>query len=147
EIVALADVQVAHVLAFGLARRKRTQRGAAEESDLYILCEAMQAEEPALAIDAVERRIPFDCFAHAGDRALDERVEAVPDVAVPAGHGFDVGLHRSVALAFDNLRIAAGEEDRLCCFVGPRLRRRLARLRRLHSGSLGGRLLHGLRRG
>jgi hypothetical protein len=61
----------------------------------------VKAEEPAaflsLALDAIEGRIPFDGLAHAGDGARDECVEATPDVAFPARHGCDVGLHGGVA--------------------------------------------------
>src|SRR3977135_2041050 len=95
------DVEVARVFALRRTGRDRTQRRAAEESHLDVLREAMDAEEPglplALALDSVERRIPFDRLAHAGDGAHDERVEAAPDVAFPARHGRDVGLHGGVA--------------------------------------------------
>ena len=73
----------------------------------------MEAEEPALALDAVERRVPFDRLAHAGDGAHDERVEAAPDVAFPARHGRDVGLYGGVAVGLRDLRVAACEEGRL----------------------------------
>jgi len=67
----------------------------------------MKAEEPALALDAIEGRVPFDGLAYAGDGAHDERVEAAPDVAFPAWHGRDVGLHRGVAVGLRDLRVAA----------------------------------------
>ena len=41
-------------------RGKRAQRRAAEESHLDVLRKAMKTEEPALALDAIERRVPFD---------------------------------------------------------------------------------------
>src|SRR6202171_5965655 len=107
------DVEVARVLALGLAGRDRTQRRAAEESYFDVVREAMDAEEPALALDSVQRRVPFDRLAHAGDGAHDERVEAAPDVAFPARHGRDVGLHGGVALGLRDLRVAACEERRL----------------------------------
>ena len=47
----------------------------------------------SLALDFVQRRVPLDRLAHAGGRALDERVEAAPEVALPARHGRDVCLH------------------------------------------------------
>src|SRR4051812_7105521 len=106
------DVEVARVLALGLAGGDRTQRCAAEESHFDIAREAMDAEEPALALDSVQRRVPFDCLAHARDGAHDERVEAAPDVAFPARHGRDVGLHGYVAVALRGLRVAACEEGR-----------------------------------
>ena len=71
----------------------------------------MEAEEPALALDSVEGRVPFDRLAHAGDSAHDERVEAAPHVAFPARHGRNVSLHRGVAVALRDLRVAACEED------------------------------------
>src|SRR5262249_41022098 len=83
------------------------------ERNFDVLREAMEAEEPALARDAIEGRVPLHGLAHAGDGARDERVEATPDVAFPARHGRDVGLHRGVAVGLRDLRVAAGEEDRL----------------------------------
>ena len=67
----------------------------------------MEAEEPALALDAIEGRVPFDGLVHVGDGAHDERVEAAPDVAFPARHGRDVGLHGGVAVGLRDLRVAA----------------------------------------
>jgi hypothetical protein len=72
-------------LSLDLPGGDRTQQCAAEESHLDVLREAMDAEEPAWALDSVQRRVPFDRLAHAGDGAHDERVEAAPDVAFPAG--------------------------------------------------------------
>src|SRR5207244_726641 len=86
ELVVLVDVEVAHFLLFGLDGRDRTQRRAAEESYLDVLREAMEAEKPALALDAIEGRVPFDRLVHARDGALDERVEAAADVVFPARH-------------------------------------------------------------
>src|SRR5438874_3583300 len=93
ELVVLVDVEVAHFLLLGLAGGDRTQRNAAKESYLDVLREAMEAEEPALALDAIEGCVPFDRLAHAGDGAHDERVEAAPDVPFPARHGRNEGLH------------------------------------------------------
>src|SRR5439155_18516181 len=114
ELVVLMDVEVARVLALGRSRRDRTQRRAAEESHFDVVREAMDAKEPALALDSVKWRIPFDCLAHAGDGAHDERVEAAPDLPFPARHGCDVGPHRGVALGLGDLGVAACEEGRLC---------------------------------
>src|SRR5438105_11367530 len=106
ELVVLMNVDVARVLALGLAGGDGTQRRTAEESHLDVLREAVEAKEPALALDAIEGRVPFDRFANPGDGAHNERVEAAPDVAFPARHGRDVGLHRSVAVGLRDLRIA-----------------------------------------
>src|SRR5262245_4101763 len=114
ELVVLVDVKVAYVLVLGLAGRHRTQRCAAEESHFNVLREAVKVEEPALALDAIEGRVPFDRLAHAGGGAHDERVEAAPDLAFPARHGRDVGLHRHVAVGLRDLRVAACQEDWLC---------------------------------
>src|SRR4029450_6663888 len=73
----------------------------------------MKAEEPAVALDAVEGRVPLDGLAHIGDGADDERVEAAPDVAFPPRHRRDVGLHGSVAVGLCDLGVAACEEGRL----------------------------------
>src|SRR4051812_38133802 len=72
----------------------------------------MEVEEPALALDSVERRVPLDRLAHAGDRAHDERVQAAPEVALPARHGHDVSLYGGIPLGFGDLRVAAREEPR-----------------------------------
>src|SRR5436190_485779 len=141
ELVVLMDVEVARVLALGLAGGDRTQRRAAEESPLDVLREAMEAEEPTLALDSIEGRVPFDRLADAGDGAHDERVEAAPHVAFPTRHGSDVGLDGGVAVALRNLRVAACEKGRLCNLADFRLRRRLARFGRLRIDPLGGGLL------
>ena len=86
-----------------------TQRRAAEESHLDVLREAMEVEEPALALHAIEGRVPPHGRGHG---AHDERVEAAPDVAFPARHGRDVGLHGGVAVGLRHLRVAACEEGR-----------------------------------
>src|SRR5205085_9245190 len=78
-----------------------------------VLRQAMEAEEPAPALDAVEGRVPPHGLAHAGDDARDERVEAAADVALPARHCRDVGLHDGVAVGLGDLGIAAREELRL----------------------------------
>src|SRR6185295_5157509 len=90
ELVVLVDVEVARVLGLGRAGRDGSQRRAAEESHLDVLREDVDAEEPALIIDSIQRRVPFDGFAYPGDGALDERVEAAPDIAFPARHGRDI---------------------------------------------------------
>src|SRR5207244_11465976 len=69
--------------------------------------------EPAVALDAIEGRVPLDGLARVGNGAHDERVEAAPDVAFPARHGRDVSLHRGVAVGLRDLRVAACEEGRL----------------------------------
>src|SRR6058998_2889527 len=79
ELVVLVDVEVAHVLVLGLAGGDRTQRHAAEESHLDVVREAMDVEKPALALDSVKRRVPFDRLTHAGNGAHDERIETAPD--------------------------------------------------------------------
>src|SRR5260370_34333593 len=83
ELVVLVDVEVASVLALGLAGGDSTQRRAAEESHLDVLRETVEAEEPALALDAIEGRVPLDCIVHAGDGAHDEHVEAAPRGGFP----------------------------------------------------------------
>src|SRR5687768_18575477 len=73
----------------------------------------MEAEEPSLALDSVEGRVPFHCLAHLGDGARNERVEAPADVALPPRHRRDVGLDGGVAVGLRDLRIAPGEKGRL----------------------------------
>jgi very-short-patch-repair endonuclease len=64
ELIVLMGVEVAYVLVFGLARPERTERRAPEESHFDVFREAMKVEEPALALDAVERRVLFDGRLH-----------------------------------------------------------------------------------
>ena len=54
KIVVFVDVEIAHVLLLGRARRDRTQRRAAEEGHFDVLREAMETKEPALALDAIK---------------------------------------------------------------------------------------------
>ena len=107
ELVVLVDVKIAHFFLLGLAGRDRTQRRAPKESHFDVLRKAMDPEEPALTLDPVKWRVPFDCLAYARDGAHDERVEAAPDIAFPARHGGDVGLYGSVAVGLRYLRVAA----------------------------------------
>src|SRR5690606_1252614 len=86
EGVVFMDVEVARIAAFGFDGRNRVQLPTAEERDLDVLREAMERDEPAVALDAIERRIPFDRLVYAGDRARDERVEASAHVPLPPGH-------------------------------------------------------------
>jgi len=118
ELVILVDVEAAHVLLLGLDRWDWTQRRAAEESHFDVLRDAMEAEEPALALDAIEWRVPPHGLAHIGHGAHDERVEAAADVAFPARHRRDVGLHGGVAISLRDLRVAACEEGRLRAHQG-----------------------------
>src|SRR5436305_674453 len=50
KLVVLANVEVARVLALGLAGRERAQRRAAEERHFDVLCKAVKGEEPAALI-------------------------------------------------------------------------------------------------
>src|SRR5262245_22490039 len=70
----------------------------------------MEAEEESHTLDSVKGRVPFDRLAHTGNAAHNDRVEPAPDVALPAGHRGNVGLHGGVAVGFRDLRIAAGKE-------------------------------------
>ena len=65
--------------------RGRSDR-AAEEGQLDISGVAMDAEKPAAALDAVERRVPFDRLAHVGDgaRRSARRAGARPRASSPA---------------------------------------------------------------
>src|SRR5688500_16934456 len=64
ELLVLANVEVSHVLVLGCAGRKRTQRRTAEEGQLDVLREAVEAEKPALPLHAVKGRVPLHRFAH-----------------------------------------------------------------------------------
>jgi hypothetical protein len=67
----------------------------------------MEVEEPALALDAIEGRVPLHGLAYVGQGLHDERVEPAPEVALPARHPDDVRLHWGVAVGLRDLRIAA----------------------------------------
>src|SRR5689334_12639293 len=60
EFVILVNVEVARLAGFGWTGRLGPQRRAAKERDFHVVREAMQADEPAVALDAVKRRVPFD---------------------------------------------------------------------------------------
>src|SRR6185503_8143416 len=113
ERIVLVDVEVAHFPVFGLAGGDGTQRRAAEEGHLDVLREAMVAQEPALAFDSVEGRVPSNGLSHAGHGVPDERVEPAADVPFPARHGRDVGPHGGVTPGLRDLRVAPGEKGRL----------------------------------
>src|SRR5689334_14626058 len=104
------DVEIADFLVGGFAGWHGTQRRTAKERHLDVLREAVEVEEPAVSLDAIEGRVPFDGLVHAGDGAHDERVEMPTGVALPAGHRRDVGLHGGVAVALGDLWVAASKE-------------------------------------
>src|SRR5690606_16720196 len=85
--LAFVDIQVAHLRMLGLARRLRLQGSTAEEGDLDVLGEAMKAEKPAIFLDAIERRVPLDRLAHAGNRLFDQRIETAAHRTLPLRHG------------------------------------------------------------
>src|SRR5690606_3914164 len=84
------------------------------------------AQKPRAVAHAVERRVPLHCFAHAGNRANDELVHALCDLAFPARDRGDVCPHGRIALALRDLRVVAREKHRLTGLA----RRRLLPLRR-----------------
>src|SRR3954447_8780836 len=87
--IVFVDVDPARIL--GVASGwNGLQRRALEEGHFDVAREGMEADEPALALDAIEGRVPLDRLAHTRDCAHDERVEAAPDVAFPIRHGRDV---------------------------------------------------------
>src|SRR5215510_9178298 len=86
----------------------------------------METEEPALVLDTIERRVPLHGLAHVGDSAHDERVETAADIAFPAGHGRNVGLHWGVTVGLRDLGVAAREESHLRAFAKWRLWHHLA---------------------
>src|SRR3546814_18339760 len=56
--VCSSDLEIARVFVLRIDGRERIERGALEERDLDIAREAMEAQEPALALDPVEGRVP-----------------------------------------------------------------------------------------
>src|SRR5690606_32119079 len=69
------DVEIARVRVLGRPGRHGLQRRAAKEGHLDVLGEAVKAEEPAAALDAVERRVPPHRLAHAGHGAHDQGIQ------------------------------------------------------------------------
>src|SRR5688500_9234691 len=110
ELVAFVDMEVAGVLILAGFGRDRSQRRAAEEDQLEVAGEGVERQEPALAFDAVKRRIPLHGFAHAGYGPHDERIEALSAVALPARQRGDVRPHRGATLRLRDLRVAPREE-------------------------------------
>ena len=60
------NVEIADFVVLGRACRERTQGCATEERYFDVAGEAMKAEEPAVALDAVERRVPRTAFFTCG---------------------------------------------------------------------------------
>src|SRR5690606_3105052 len=102
------------------------------------LREAVVAEKPTLAFEAVEGRVPADRLAHAGHDTADEGIELFPHLPLPARHGCNVRLHGPVSVALRDLRVAPRKQLR---FPGRRLLP--SRLLLSLSGLLSGRLLPG----
>src|SRR5258706_6338036 len=111
ELVAFVDVDVARVLALTGAGRDRLQRRAAEEGHLDVVREGVEPQKPTLALDAVKWRVPLHGLAHVGHAPHDERVQAPPEIALPARHPGDIRLHRGIAVRLCDARVAAREDD------------------------------------
>src|SRR5690606_28300229 len=94
-----------------LAGRRGTERCALEERHLHVFREDMEAEEPDILFDAVEGRVPLYCFLHPGNGLREDRIEPAADILFPVRHGGDVRLHRRLAIALGDLRVAAREQD------------------------------------
>ena len=108
---AFMDVTVANARLLGLAFRQRLQRRAVEERHLHEPRVDVKAQEPRILDLSVKRRIPFHRLLHARDGLGDDRIKPHANIASPTGgHSCDVSLHRRIAVAFGNLRIAAGQE-------------------------------------
>src|SRR5262249_50044282 len=116
ELVAFVDVDVARVLALAGAGRNGLQRRAVEEGYLDVAREGVEPEEPTLALNAVQRRVPLHGLAHVGHVAHDERVDALPELALPSRHRGDVRLHRGVAVSLRDAWVAT-REDGLLAFA------------------------------
>lgn len=121
------NVQIARVRILGLNRESWLQRRPTEESDLDVLCDAVEGYEPALALNAIERRIPPYSFAHVGNRTGNQRIKVPTDVTFPSRHGSNVGLHRGIAVTLGDLWVAAGEELGLLGQRGGRILFRVVR--------------------
>src|SRR5262249_34494936 len=89
EWVAFADVDPARFLARA-AGRNWPQRCAAEEGHLDVVGEDVERQEPTLALAAVKWRVPLHGLAHFGRVPRDERVETLPQVALPERHRRDI---------------------------------------------------------
>ncbi|KAG0905879.1 hypothetical protein G6F31_021882 [Rhizopus arrhizus] len=48
---------------------------------------------------------------HVRNGLHDQRIKPTAQVALPARHGRNIGLHRTIAFAFGNLRVAARQQD------------------------------------
>ena len=89
------------------------QQSALEERHLHIAGEDVITQEPTFALDAIERRIPPRTLVRFRQRTHDEVIESAPDIAFPARHGRDVGLHRDVAVGLRDLGIASRKKNRV----------------------------------
>ena len=109
---AFVNVEIAYVLLFRGAGRNRIERRALEERHFDVFREAMKSEKPSSVFmrRAIERRVPFHRFAYLWKGCDDQCIEALSDILFPAGYRRDVSLHGLIAVAFGDLRIAAGEK-------------------------------------
>src|SRR5688572_7577005 len=77
------DIEIARVLIFAGPGWQRIERRAAKERYLHVMREDVKRQKPALALDAIERRVPFHSLLHLRHCADNERVEALSHRAFP----------------------------------------------------------------
>jgi hypothetical protein len=81
-----------------------------EEANLHVLGEAVEAEEPALALHPIEGGVPPHRLPDIGDEPDNHLVDLDSYPLLPLGHGIEVGLDGRRAIPLRDLGIAAGEE-------------------------------------
>ena len=111
--IVLVNVYPARFLVLARTGWDGSQRRTTEEGHLDKVGEDVEAQELALALNAVEGRVPSHCLAQFKNGAHEERVNADPEVAFPAWHSPSLGLVGGVAFAIWDLRFAPCEDDRL----------------------------------
>src|SRR3546814_2040375 len=84
DILVLVDVEITRVGVLRSDRGQRVERRALEEGDLDIAGEAMEADEPALPLAAVEGRVPAHGLLHPRHAPFDQRVEPLARGALPS---------------------------------------------------------------
>ena len=116
EIRLAVDLEVARCALPGIDRRQGREALAVVPADLHVLVVAVEREEPAGLLRAVERRVPLYRLADARHLAADDRVDPptrrmLPPAGACRRHCIEERRDGGLAESHRDLRVVAGEED------------------------------------
>src|SRR5690606_11555205 len=118
ELIPLMDMVIAHRRVFGRLLWRRVEIGAAEERDFHITIKTVEREEPAVLLQPVERGVPLNGFANAGDLLANDGIDLQTGSVLPTTwprvrHGIQPGFDRLFAVTHRDLRIPSRKKLRL----------------------------------